>query len=173
MRRRLFFLIDRLEIQRSERIAVSVLMVVLVAMAGYYTTLKPQANYDPDYYAELEQVFAERSRTMNLDREQILARYEPGGSTESITEAEAEIPVSDTALPDTTQKVQVAEPERINVNEADSEELQELPGIGPAFAERILEWREENGEFTSKEQLLEIRGIGERRLEVIKPLITL
>ena len=61
----------------------------------------------------------------------------------------------------------------ININTATREQLQILPGIGPAYSGRIIEWREENGTFTTKDQLLEIKGIGEKRLEKIKPLITL
>ena len=61
----------------------------------------------------------------------------------------------------------------ININTATAEELQQLPGIGPAYAGRILEWRVQNGRFTSIDQLIEIRGIGEKRLENIRPLVTL
>lgn len=61
----------------------------------------------------------------------------------------------------------------VNINTATAEKLQELPGIGPVYSARIVEWREENGKFTSKEQLIEIKGIGEKRLATIKPLIRL
>jgi|SRR5690625_417683 len=61
----------------------------------------------------------------------------------------------------------------ININTATAQELQQLPGIGPAYAGRILEWRVQNGRFTSIDQLIEIRGIGEKRLENIRPLVTL
>jgi competence ComEA-like helix-hairpin-helix protein len=61
----------------------------------------------------------------------------------------------------------------ININTASAEKLQELPGIGPAYSTRIVEWRNKNGHFVSKNQLLEIKGIGEKRLEAIVPLITL
>lgn len=61
----------------------------------------------------------------------------------------------------------------ININTATAEELQQLPGIGPAYAGRILEWRAQNGRFTSIDQLIEISGIGEKRLENIRLLVTL
>lgn len=61
----------------------------------------------------------------------------------------------------------------ININTATAEVLQQLPGIGPAYAGRIIEWRAQNGQFTSIEQLIEIKGIGEKRLENIRPLVTL
>nr|WP_276516615.1 ComEA family DNA-binding protein [Fictibacillus nanhaiensis] len=55
--------------------------------------------------------------------------------------------------------------DKLNINTADSEELQNLSGVGPAKAESIISYREENGPFTSIEQLLEVRGIGEKTIE--------
>ncbi len=81
--------------------------------------------------------------------------------------------IHDSIPSDTSRATQEPAGSPININTASAEQLTELPGIGPAYAQRIVEWREENGKFTSKEQLLEIRGIGQRRLEVIIPLIML
>lgn len=52
----------------------------------------------------------------------------------------------------------------IDLNTATSEELQELPRIGPATAQKILDFRQDNGRFTSVDQLLDVPGIGERTL---------
>jgi competence protein ComEA len=57
----------------------------------------------------------------------------------------------------------------IRVNSASSEELQELPGIGPALAERIIEHRQVNGAFRSLEDLEEVSGIGPKTIEQIRP----
>ncbi|MFO7862111.1 MAG: helix-hairpin-helix domain-containing protein [Desulfosalsimonas sp.] len=57
--------------------------------------------------------------------------------------------------------------EKININTAGPEQLTQLKGIGPAIAERIVDYREKNGSFTSAEQLLEVRGIGPKTLETI------
>ncbi|WP_084157300.1 ComEA family DNA-binding protein [Haematomicrobium sanguinis] len=48
----------------------------------------------------------------------------------------------------------------VNLNSASSDDLQELPGIGPALAERIVQWRDENGGFRSVEELDNVSGIG-------------
>ena len=62
---------------------------------------------------------------------------------------------------------------RINVNAASASELDELPGIGPALAAAIIEYREEHGPFTSAEELMEVYGIGEATLEGMLPFLRL
>lgn len=60
----------------------------------------------------------------------------------------------------------------ININSADETVLQTLNGVGPAKAQSIISYREENGPFTSLEQLLEVRGIGEKTIEQWKDQIS-
>ncbi|HOJ22288.1 MAG TPA: helix-hairpin-helix domain-containing protein [Armatimonadota bacterium] len=62
---------------------------------------------------------------------------------------------------------------RVNINTADALELQRLPHVGPAIAQRILEYRKENGPFRSVDQLLEVRGIGEKYLARLRDLVEL
>ncbi|WP_417540519.1 helix-hairpin-helix domain-containing protein [Microbacterium maritypicum] len=54
--------------------------------------------------------------------------------------------------------------DRIDLNAADQAALETLPRIGPALAERIIAWRDENGRFTSVDDLLAVPGIGEKLL---------
>jgi len=60
----------------------------------------------------------------------------------------------------------------INLNTATQSELETLPGIGPAMASRIIEFRERNGSFRSVDEIKLITGIGERRYESIRHLVT-
>lgn len=60
----------------------------------------------------------------------------------------------------------------VNINVAGIDELCALPGIGPALASRIVEYRQLNGPFQSVEQLLEVSGIGPSKLKQIAPLAT-
>ena len=60
----------------------------------------------------------------------------------------------------------------VNLNSAQSSELQTLPGIGPAKAEAIIEHRETNGPFKSIEDLKNISGIGDKTFEKLKDLIS-
>lgn len=82
--------------------------------------------------------------------------------------AEDPLPTADSSRPDS-----LLEGERINVNTAGYYDLMRLPGIGEKRARAILDWREEHGGFSAPEQLLEIRGIGEKILEGLLPYIEL
>jgi competence protein ComEA len=61
----------------------------------------------------------------------------------------------------------------VSINRAGDKQLEELPGIGPALAARIIAWREANGGFKSKNDLLKVSGIGESILAGFIDLITL
>lgn len=58
--------------------------------------------------------------------------------------------------------------DRIDLNTADGPALEALPRIGPALAERIIAWRDENGRFQSVDDLLAVPGIGEKLLEGLR-----
>jgi competence protein ComEA len=60
----------------------------------------------------------------------------------------------------------------VDLNTATAAELEELPGVGPAIAEAILDERERRGRFDTVEDLLDVRGIGDARLEQLRDLVT-
>ena len=60
----------------------------------------------------------------------------------------------------------------VNVNSASVEQLQLLPRVGPALAERIVAFREANGPFASVDELAAVKGIGERTLELMRPHVS-
>jgi competence protein ComEA len=62
---------------------------------------------------------------------------------------------------------------KVNINKAGSAELESLPGIGPAYATRIIEYRQQQGSFSSVEQLEEVSGIGPKTLASLRDLITI
>lgn len=61
---------------------------------------------------------------------------------------------------------------RVDLNRATALELQTLPGIGAVLAQRIVAHRQTRGSFHSVEELLEVKGIGQKRLERLRPLLT-
>lgn len=61
----------------------------------------------------------------------------------------------------------------VNINTADAELLQTLPSIGPAVAKRIIAYRESVGAFQTKEELMQVGGIGEKAFEKLQDFITI
>ena len=66
-----------------------------------------------------------------------------------------------------------ADVQLVNINTATEEELTELPRVGPVIAKRIVEFRAEHGNFETLEELMNVKGIGEKTFERLKPLIQL
>lgn len=59
----------------------------------------------------------------------------------------------------------------VNINSADAGQLALLPRVGPSVAQRIVQFRKENGPFKSPEDLMLVRGIGEKTFQLIKPYL--
>ncbi|MBR4152147.1 MAG: helix-hairpin-helix domain-containing protein [Selenomonadaceae bacterium] len=61
----------------------------------------------------------------------------------------------------------------VNINTADAEKLATLKGIGPALAQRIIEYREQNGAFKTIDEIKNVRGIGDKKFASFKDKITI
>ena len=64
-----------------------------------------------------------------------------------------------------------AEARRVNINTADASQLALLPRVGPSVAQKILDFRKENGPFKSAEDLMLVQGIGEKTFQLLKPYL--
>ncbi len=76
------------------------------------------------------------------------------------------------AAPQNAAEARAAAPATVNLNVATAEQLQKLPGIGPKTALRIVEYRQKNGGFKKIEELMNVRGVGEKSFLKIKNQIT-
>ena len=70
-----------------------------------------------------------------------------------------------------TNAVPKNKPELLNINTASAEELQTLPNIGEATAQRIIDYRTQHGNFTNVDDLQNVRGIGAKTIEKLRPFI--
>lgn len=82
------------------------------------------------------------------------------------------IPVKGEGGPGTASTGGGARGGKVNINTSDVAELDTLPGVGPATADKIVSDREENGPFRRPEDLMRVPGIGAKRFEQLKDLIT-
>jgi competence protein ComEA len=97
-----------------------------------------------------------------------LAQLLEDGEKLDVPFIEGASPVIGTPLPE----VVTTTTELININTASAAELDALPGIGPASAQKIVEYRDQNGPFVNAEDIINVSGIGPGTYERIKDLIT-
>jgi len=74
--------------------------------------------------------------------------------------------------PDTALDAIIEQEETININTADINRLMRLPGVGPKYAERIIEYRQVHGGFEKAEDIKNIKGIGDKKFEKMKDMVT-
>ncbi|WP_105200696.1 MULTISPECIES: ComEA family DNA-binding protein [unclassified Pseudoalteromonas] len=77
------------------------------------------------------------------------------------------------AAPAEPSKSEASSHAKVSLNQATAEQLQTLPGIGPAKAKAIIDYRDKNGGFKSIEQLDDVPGIGERLMAELKEKVSL
>lgn len=172
VRRKIYFWMERLQINPAERKAVSLLLGLLVIFATVNGVLKQSAPFDETYYAGLDEAFEQRAALVKQKEEKLRARYQPGRSAPLLIAADTLEDDSLEAKDNRAQPEQEAS-DRININTANAGQLETLPGIGPVYARRIIEYRTKNGPFTTVEELIQIKGIGKKRLEKLKPFVKL
>lgn len=156
-KRDLFFWIEKLQITRKERIVISALLVIIVLMAVLTSIIKQQSIYSSENYESIRNEFERKSAAIKAKKLDDLKKYT--AQENLVKNKELNEIVTDTII--------------ININTASIVELQKLKGVGETYAQRIVDYRVENGEFKTIDELLKVKGIGKKRLEDIKAFIKL
>ncbi|MCH8496645.1 MAG: helix-hairpin-helix domain-containing protein, partial [Balneolales bacterium] len=106
----------------------------------------------------------------SLARALIPPEFEP--EIQQVIEMRQQVPPSTSIVQaDTTKPERPPDSVRININTATLTELTKLPGIGPSIAARIIEYREQNGSFKRVDDITNVRGIGQTRLEQLREIL--
>ena len=83
------------------------------------------------------------------------------------------VPPHDLVAQEPPGRTSTERPAPLNLNAATEAQLEALPGIGAAVAARIVEYRKKNGAFKKVEELMNVKGIGEKSFLKLKPLVTI
>lgn len=152
----LYRLQQRLAITESELRAMWVLLVFLLIGTIVKSYQERHPSFDEAIYAEADSLFLAAAATLQDSTSQQTA-------TQEDTEPE-DIEALQTLL---------SSAGKVNLNTSTQQELEKLPRIGPAMAARIIAYRTRQGPFRSKEDLLKVKGIGEKTLERLTDHITI
>ena len=150
----------------AEKIAVLLTALVLAFFAGYYlrgTVHEDAIVISTEKTAVAAVAAAEASGTPSPSPSAALEASAPP--------AASEMPALETAMRAEETPSQAPEDGRLDLNTATLEQLETLPGIGPVLGQRILDYREEYGGFLTVEELLYVKGIGEKTLAKIENLV--
>ncbi|MFW2365619.1 MAG: ComEA family DNA-binding protein [Desulforhopalus sp.] len=79
--------------------------------------------------------------------------------------------VTESVATEQTNKVMGEINKEININTADQQLLTQIKGVGPSTARKIIDYRKENGEFKSIDDLMNVKGIGEKSLAKMRPYL--
>lgn len=149
---------------RREAIAVVALSATFLAGMGIRwlrATLTDQTLHVPQFdYSKSDSAYNARLRDSLKAPQQLVAAT--GANSPSSSPHETSSPRG--------EKILLSQ-HSINLNKASKTQLMKLPGVGAAYADRIIEYRAANGGFASIDQLTKVKGIGKKKLEKIRPFV--
>lgn len=138
---------------RTQRKAILFLIVIFTLVVAYHYINQIIYEPEPFDFSQFDEEFNARKDSI----ERLLTQDEAYDHP-----VDSESKKSETAANETI----------ININSASLNELTTLPRIGPVIAQRIIDYRNQNGGFTRKDDIKKVRGIGEKTYESLKELIS-
>jgi len=159
-----------MRLRRLELTAIGLTLAFVCFLGGYFTGMRSAVNIVP---VAVQDGSSEKLFPIQPQNPSAAAAADHGSSVVQTPEPAGPGPQSlgsgETAAPEVATRDSAG---RININLASRSELMDLPGIGPVLAERIVEYRGQNGAFAQIEEIRKVSGIGEKRFDTIKDKIT-
>ena len=146
---RLYRLQQRLAITRRELTTLGVILCLLALGTIVKEYRKRTLRFDPAMYVESDSLFEAATAAL----------------------LQLETPAGDSLAEPADSSATTPHTDRININTATKQELERLPRIGPAMAERIIAYRKQKGRFRNTSELMEVRGIGGKTFEQLRDLV--
>jgi len=142
-------------LSRAEKAAICLTLLFLAFTAGYFVGKSTASTVITFAGPEAPQLAAPDS-----------APASPDSTQPSLSGAKP------LALPGNSDSTEAPSGGRVNINTATKEELETLPGIGPALAQRIIDYRQQHGPFETPADIMDVSGIGEKKFNAIRDMIT-
>jgi len=171
--RRIYRLQQRLSITGIEATAILVLCGALTVGFSVRQLQRQMTHPAADLFSEVDAEWAERDSLASSEGAESAAPFQfetrivPADSVVIPTSGYADAPPR--RRTSSRSRSAANNPVRMDLNTADVEMLQRLPRIGPALAGRIIAYRQDRGPFSSVNQVVNVRGIGEKTLEKMTP----
>jgi len=141
-------------------------VVIILLISGIYHLISPSKSLEPIYdYSASDSIFK------RLSKEKSKFGFDSTKKNIPIEENITYQTITKKKKTNASSKSEKLLPNSININTASERELQKLPRIGPSKAQLIVEYRNTRGKLNSIDELLEVKGIGEKTLEKLKPFI--
>lgn len=158
---------DFLYFNQKDKIAI-ILLLVLIGIAGIYSIyINSLSKLDPSHFIIQEQIEKEfKEYEEELEVKEIIFTESNDTDVEKTSALKSETKKQN-------KKTKLTKGQVIDLNTASIETLTKIPGIGNTLAERIVDYRTKHGSFENTEQLLEIKGITNKKLIQILPFLNL
>ncbi len=189
-------LLDRLNRLPYWQIGLLILLLISILAGGYFM-LKPAPRPAPDFVSNEEAATREPQQlTVHVAgavKNPGVVRIEEGKRVvDAIEQAGGPLPEADLDALNLAQQIQDGQRinvprqgaagaggdgtgdesgHKVNINLASAKELEELPGIGPTLAERIVDYRKKKGGFKKVDELKQVSGIGEKKFEELRDYV--
>lgn len=158
-------------------IGIILALVIIIGLVGLSIAegrLTPAADKDDgSKIVAIEQQLAELKQKNQQLGEQLKQAVDLAGQKTTVSSSTTTTSTSSQPAPAASAGEQPASSQKVNINTAGIGELDSLPGIGPAYAQRIIDYRQANGGFKSIEEIKNVKGIGDKTFEKFKDKIAI